>query len=116
VLDSRTGTGVPAAPWTAGETRFVPVSAAVPAGRPVAITANLTVTDATAASLLGLRRDAVGTPTYSSLVFGAGQTVASATTSGVDVDGTVAITNLLGETEVILDVTGWFAGPEPVLG
>ena len=113
VLDSRVGTGGYATPWTAGLTRPVPVVAATPGYVPVAIAANLTVTDATEMSLLSLLRDTVYPPESSTLVFEAGQTVASGAATGVNVDGTVSIFNQLGSAHVILDVTGYFSGPDP---
>lgn len=114
VLDSRVGTGGYATPWTAGLTRPVPVVAATPDYVPVAIAANLTVTDATEMSLLALLRDTVYPPETSTVVFEAGQTVASGAATGVNVDGTVSIFNQLGSAHVILDVTGYFSGAEPV--
>ena len=61
-----------------------------------------------------LLRDTVYPPETSTVVFEAGQTVASGATTGVNVDGTVSIFNKLGSAHVILDVNGYFSGPEPV--
>ena len=108
ILDSRDGTGGSVGPWGQGTVRTVPASGVAVGDDPVtAITSNLTVTDTSAMSFLTLYPGAPR-PGTSTLLFTAGQTIASAASSGLAPNGSVSIFNQLGSAHVVLDVNGYF--------
>jgi hypothetical protein len=74
-----------------------------------AVSLNVTSTDPTAAGFLTVWPAGLARPLASNLNFTAGQTVANAVPVGVDEDGQISIYNSSGDTDVIVDVTGWYA-------
>ena len=95
----------------AGETRLVAVSGqgGVPAGSAGAVALNVTVTNATAATYLTLWPSDQPQPLSSNLNVVVG-TVPNMVTVGVGADDKVALFNLQGSVDVIIDVAGWYDG------
>jgi hypothetical protein len=74
-----------------------------------AVSLNVTSTGPTAAGFLTVWPAGLARPLASNLNFTAGQTVANAVPVGVDENGQISIYNSSGDTDVIVDVTGWYA-------
>lgn len=124
VLDTRT----PSQPITAGQTRVVTVNGkgGVPVQGVSAVVVNVTVTNPTAASVLTVYPANVTRPDSSNLNVLAGQTVTNLVTTGVSPSGQLAVYNMVGSVDVIVDVVGYYsdgslprgsrfvAGPSPV--
>ena len=112
ILDTRIGTGAPAAPIGAGATITVDVtntySSGVPASGVTAVIVNVTVTGPTAASHLTVYPSGAGLPLASNLNFVTGQTVPNLVAVKVGADGNVNVRNNSGSTHVIFDVVGWY--------
>src|SRR5829696_8576036 len=94
----------------AGETISLEVTgrAGVPASGVGAVVLNVTVTNTTAPSYLTVFPSGQALPTASNLNFMAGQTVPNMVVSKVGDDGHVALFNLSGSVDVVVDVLGWF--------
>jgi hypothetical protein len=110
VMDTRDGLGgLKLAP---GEVRNLKVTGHgdVPDSTAVgAVSLNVTATDPTAAGFLTVWPAGLPRPLASNLNFTAGRTVANAVPVGVDENGQISIYNSSGNTDVIVDVTGWYA-------
>ena len=109
ILDSRDGTGGSSSAWGPWSTRTVAVAGAggVPAGAK-AVVLNVTVTDTTAPSYLTVWPTGQPQPTASNLNWPAGDTRPNLVVAKIGAGGTISIFNLLGTTNVIADVQGWF--------
>ncbi|WP_316528441.1 hypothetical protein [Kitasatospora brasiliensis] len=111
LLDTRDGTGAPAAkavaPYATTRVRIAG-SAGIPAGV-TAVALNLTVTDATDAGHLIAYASGTPQPTTSNVNFTAGQSVPTLAIVPVGADGYVELANRSGGTvDLIADVTGYF--------
>ena len=108
ILDSRDGTGGYSTPWGPWTSRTLPVAgiAGVPADAK-AVMINVTATNASAASYLTAWPSGQSLPLASNLNFGAGATVPNLVLVPIGADGRVAIFNLLGTVDVIVDVVGY---------
>lgn len=110
IMDTRDGLGgVTLAP---GEVRNLKVigTGTIPDSRAVgAVSLNVTATEPTASGFLTIWPAGVTRPLASNLNFTAGQTVANAVPVGVSDNGEISIYNNSGDTEVVVDVTGWYA-------
>ena len=107
LLDTRNGP----APFATAETRSLPVAGA--GGVPAAATAvalNVTVTDPTASGFVTVWPAGAAQPVASNLNFVPGQTVPNMVTVGLGAAGAVQVFNSNGNTQVIVDVAGWFDG------
>jgi hypothetical protein len=106
ILDTRNG-GAPIGPNT---TLTVPVGGAgvVPATAK-AVVMNVTVTNTTLSSYLTVWPDLVTRPTASDLNWAAGQTVPNLVIVQLGTNGSIDLYNLQGNTDVVLDVVGWYA-------
>ena len=115
VMDTREGLGgIHLAP---GEARNLKVTgqANIPDDGGVgAVSLNVTVTDPTAAGFVTLWPAGREQPPTSNVNFVAGQTVANAVPVGVSSSGEVTIFNSAGDTEIVVDVTGWYARSDTV--
>ena len=97
-------------PWGPGTTRDVTVTGAgVPAGAD-AVTLNVTVTGTTAAGFLTIWPKGQTQPVASSLNWAAGQTIPNAVTVKVGAGGQISIANPVGNTQVIIDIVGYYDG------
>ena len=74
-----------------------------------AVSLNVTVTDPTAAGYVTVWPAGLTRPLASNVNFTAGQTVANAVPVGVGDSGQISIYNSSGDTDVVVDVTGWYA-------
>lgn len=111
VLDTRDGTGAPAARLRAGERLDVAVTK--PAGIPdgaAAVAINITATNPSADSYLTAWPAGLFQPASSNVNMARGQTVANMAVVGVSADGRISLLNGAGETDVVIDVLGWFSG------
>lgn len=112
-LDTRDGTGGIRGAVRAGSIalsvagqRGVPaMSDSVP---PTAVVVNVTVTNTTAPSYLTVFPNGTSVPLASDLNFMSGSTVAGLVIARLGADGKVAIYNAAGQTDVIVDVLGWY--------
>jgi hypothetical protein len=110
VLDDRVGLGAEG-PWSAGQTRAVPVTTGILFPNPAGVAANVTVTNGSAGSFLTVFPHGAPKPQSSTINFGSGQTVANHAMVKV-VAGQVDIANQLGTVDVITDIVGYYsAGP-----
>jgi peptidoglycan hydrolase-like protein with peptidoglycan-binding domain len=111
IMDTRSGIGTSPASLAAGETRALAVAgqAGVPADA-VAVALNVTVTDPTAAGFVTVWPAGAAMPTASNVNFVGGQTVANMVTVGLGAGGQIDLFNFAGDTQVVVDVTGWYTG------
>lgn len=109
LLDTRPSGGQPDLKLTQGETRSVQVTgkAGVPAGAS-AVVLNLTSTQSTRGGYLAAYPHGQNRPAVSSLNFTAGQTVANQAIVPIGWDGKIDLYNFAGDTQVILDVFGYY--------
>jgi hypothetical protein len=106
ILDTRSG-GAPIGP---NGTLAVPVGGAgVVPSTAKAVVMNVTVTNTTASSYLTVWPDLVARPTASDLNWAAGQTVPNLVIVQLGSNGSIDLYNLQGNTDVVLDVVGWYA-------
>ena len=117
ILDSRPGSQVGpfSTPFPQNTTRTVQVAGAggVPAMDapipPTAVVLNVTVTNPTATSFLtAFPSDAATVPTASDLNWRPGLTVANLVVVKLGPDGAAKLYNQLGNTDVVVDVLGWY--------
>ena len=109
LMDTREGLGgVALGP---GETRNLRVTGVgdVPSAGAGAVSLNVTVTEPTASGFLTVWPAGRSQPLASNLNFVPGQTVPNAVIAGVNANGEVSIFNSAGNSQVIVDITGWFA-------
>jgi hypothetical protein len=111
ILDTRNGIGTDQVrPLQPGETRLLRVIGSVPGSAVDAVTINLTAVGPSGGGYLTVWPDDGVRPTVSSLNFAAGQTVANLVTVRVSSSGYVAIYNPFGQTDVLVDLLGWYDG------
>jgi hypothetical protein len=111
LVDTRTGSGFTGAgdilspgttlTFTVTGIDTVPTSA-------TAVALNVTVTDTTAASYLSVYPTGDAQPLVANLNWTAGETVPNAVIAPVGTDGQVTIFNALGDTDVVVDLEGYF--------
>ena len=110
ILDTRVGNGL-SGPFSAGEPRAFQVTGfgGVPLDA-IAVTGNLTVTNATDDGAVYLGPDFTATPSSSTINFKAGDTIANGVTGALAVGGSLSATYMAmaGTTSLIFDVTGYF--------
>jgi hypothetical protein len=118
ILDTRTGNGGHEFPLGAGETLTLQVAGRgnVPSSDAGAVTMNVTVANATAASYLTVWPTGVTRPVASNLNFAAGETIPNRVTVGLGSGGQVNFYNALGNVNVIADVNGFFTGSGSTFG
>ncbi|MEP6753070.1 MAG: CAP domain-containing protein [Candidatus Dormiibacterota bacterium] len=115
LLDTRTGTGAPAAKMSAGQTLDLQVTGqgGVPASGVSAVVLNVTATSPTAAGFLTVFPTGVARPNVSNLNFNPAETIPNRVMVGVGTGGKVSIFSPAGSTDVIADVNGWFTDITP---
>jgi hypothetical protein len=103
------GLGRPAAKLGANSTMTLPVTgrAGVPHNGVAAVVLNVTVTNASSASFLTVWPDGARRPTASNLNFVAAQTVPNLVVAKVGSGGRIALYNLAGSVDVVVDVAGY---------
>jgi hypothetical protein len=109
IVDSRNGTGSPAAPLGPGASRSFSVAGAngIPSTA-TAVVANLTVTNTSAASYLTAWPDGDTRPNASDLNWVARKTVPNLVVVKLGPNGKLDLFNAMGSTDVILDVVGYY--------
>jgi len=111
ILDTRNGTGAPAAKVGANADITVDVTIGGVPANATAVVVNATVAEGTAGSYLTVYpSEATQPPLASNLNFAAGQVIANLVAVKVGTDGNVIVYNAAGETHVIFDVVGWYGG------
>ena len=109
IMDTRNGRG--GITLKPGETRDLLVQGAenLPAGSIGSVALNVTAVNPTQDwGYLTIWPTGTTKPTASSLNFVAGETAANAVLTGVGSGGMISIYNDVGNTDVLVDVTGWF--------
>ncbi|CAN5596831.1 hypothetical protein BH10ACT2_BH10ACT2_00550 [soil metagenome] len=91
----------------------------VPSSGVGAVAINVTATQPCAASFVSVYPGGGARPTASNLNFSTGQTVANMVIVPVGSDGKISLYNNAGQTDLLVDVLGWFdgspiAGPAPL--
>lgn len=111
IMDTRTGVGAPKQAVGAGGVVHLQVGgkAGVPATGASAVVLNVTVTAPTAGGYLTVYPTGVSRPAASSLNFPANWTGANSVTVALGTGGQVDIYNYWGNTQVIVDVSGFYA-------
>lgn len=110
LLDTRTGTGAPAAPLGTGGTISLQVTGrgSVPeAAQVAAVVLNVTAVEPTAAGYVTVWPGG-SRPDVSNLNFTPGQTVPNLVIVAVSATGTVSFFNETGNTHLLADVVGWY--------
>jgi hypothetical protein len=74
-----------------------------------AVSLNVTVTEPTASGFVTVWPSGPQRPLASNINFTPGRTVANAVSVGVGDDGQVSIFNSAGNTDIVVDITGWYA-------
>lgn len=90
-------------------------SAGVPAGAAGAVL-NVTVTNTTGPSFLTVYPDGQPRPNASNLNWDAGDTVANRVMVKLGDNGNIRLSNALGQTDVVVDVNGWFTDSSVITG
>jgi hypothetical protein len=110
VLDTRSGTGAPAAKLAGGASLTLTVAGngGVPASGVEAVVLNLTVTNPTVPGYLTAWPTGASQPVASNLNFATGQTIPNRAIVKVNSSGQVSIFNNAGTVDVVADVSGWF--------
>ena len=110
VLDTRNGTGAPAAMVGPGATIDLTVTGAggVPSTGVEAVVLNVTATNATAPSYVTAWPKGASQPVASNLNFVAGQTVPNRVVVKVGTGGMITLFNAAGSVDLVADVNGWF--------
>ncbi len=112
VLDSRNGTGGYTSPWGPGQISGLTVDGVSPVpSNATAVVLNLTVTNPTSSSYVTVWPAGSGLPTASNINFTAGTTIANLVTVQVGAGGVIALFNLLGRTDLVADVVGYYLPP-----
>jgi hypothetical protein len=111
ILDTRTGTGAPAAKVGPNQAVALQVTGkgGVPPSGVSAVVMNVTVTQPSASSYLTAWRAGASRPTASNLNYVAGQTVPNLVVVKVGTGGQVNLYNAFGSTHVVADVVGWYS-------
>lgn len=109
--DSRTGAGLPKAHLAAGQTFSLPVlgQGGVPATGVSSVVVNITVAHATSTGYLSAYASGTTQPRSSTINYPAGWTGATTATVAVGADGSIALGGQAGETDVIVDVVGYYS-------
>jgi len=109
------GSGNAGEPLIGGSTLDVSVAGVggVPASGVAGVVMNVTVTGPTSGGYLTVYPDGVSRPTASNLNFTPGETVANLVEVGLGQRGKVSFYSAFGETNVIVDVEGFYTGDPP---
>ena len=110
ILDTRTGTGAPAVRLGPGASLDVQVTdrGGVPASGVQAVVMNVAVTNTTAESYLTVHPTGEARPLAANLNWVPGDTVSNRVFAKLGPGGRVTVYNNAGQTDVIVDVNGWF--------
>jgi hypothetical protein len=88
----------------------------VPSTGVAAVVVNITVTGATAGGFVSAYPTGLAVPTTSTIDFAAGQTKPNLAEVALGRGGQISIYNLMGSTQVIVDVEGWYDNAAPASG
>ena len=118
ILDTRDGTGGPAAPLGPGASRNVQITGkgGVPSTGVSAIVLNVTVTNGTTGSYLTVWPAGVPRPLASNLNWTAGKNVPNLVEVAIGVNGQVSVFNAAGSADVVFDVAGYVVTPTATPG
>jgi streptogramin lyase len=110
-LDTRTGQGLDDGPSGPHSVRTLPIAgnaSPLPPGS-TGMVANMTVTNGTAGSFVTVFPGDVARPNSSNLNFAPHQTIANLVTVAVPPSGVVAVSNEVGEVDLVGDLIGYYA-------
>jgi uncharacterized protein (DUF1501 family) len=110
MLDTRSGTGVPAGKVGSNQKITVKLGGvgSVPATNATAVLVNVTVTDPSEGGYITVWPDGATQPVASNLNFGRGQTIPNLVLAKLGTDGRIGLFNSNGSTHLIGDVVGYF--------
>lgn len=110
ILDTRNGTGAPAAPLGADQTLTIQVAGVggVPVGGAGAVAMTITAVGPTAAGWVTAWPTGETRPVASNVNFAAHQTVANYSMVKLSASGQLSLYNWSGSTDVLIDISGWF--------
>jgi len=113
ILDTRSGLGGAAVRLGPGASLDLQVAGAggVPATNAEAVVMNVAVTNTTATSFLTVHPTGEARPLAAGLNWNAGDTVSNRVFAKLGTNGRVTLYNNGGQTDVIVDVNGWFTNP-----
>jgi hypothetical protein len=115
ILDTRSGPqGVPSGSVGPDSEIIVDVTggaSGVPGTGVSAVVVNVTGTQATDRTYLTLYPSGQSRPGTSNLNLGPGEDVANLATVKVGADGNIKVYNRSGQTQVVVDIVGWYGGP-----
>jgi len=112
IIDTRDGTGAPAAPIAPGDTLTFDFGGAD--SGIAAVVMNVTVTQPTAAGYITVYPGGTTRPLASNLNFGPGQTVPNLVVAPIGADGTVAFYNgSAGTIHLVVDTSGYYLAGAP---
>lgn len=113
IADTRPNSGEPYANQPLGSQQSLNIQVAgvggVPTSGVAAAVLNVTVTDTTANSFLSVYPAGESNPGTSTLNWGAGSTVANRVVVPLGTNGQITVYNYSGTTDVVVDVSGYFA-------
>ena len=109
LVDTRTGMGAARLGPAASFSIKVAGAGTVPTDGVVAVALNVTVTEPTTAGFLTVWPSGEDRPLASNLNFTAGQTVPNMAFCKVGTDGAIQVYNSSGQTQVVIDVLGYFS-------
>ncbi len=112
IVDTRFGNGAPTRPMGPDSTLSFQVTGrgGVPATGVAAVALNVTAVEPTAGGFLTVWPSGIARPLASNLNMRPYSTVANMVFVKVGDDGKVNLYNLVGRTDIVVDVAGWYAG------
>jgi len=120
IADTRAGSNLPDSGQAPGPGQVLDVQVAGQGGVPstgvAAVVVNITVTGATAGGFVSAYPTGLAVPTTSTIDFSAGQTQPNLAEVALGRGGQISIYNLMGSTQVIVDVEGWYDSAAPASG
>lgn len=111
ILDTRTGLGFSRPIWSKETYALHIDDGVVPTSRTAAVVLNVTATGPTSGGYLTVTPSGVNPPLASNLNFVAGETVPNLVVVPVGAFNGVNIYNSNGETDIVVDIVGWFDIP-----
>ncbi len=120
IEDTRPGSGEPGSGQAPGPGHVLSVQVTGAGGVPVtgvsSVVLNVTVAEPSVGGLVSVFPTGLAVPAASTMDFGVYQTKSNLVEVAVGRDGQVSVFNLLGTTQVLIDVEGWYDTSAPASG